>query len=76
MSTQQILKRREALEKVYLEDTLKILRLFEEGWSFCTASKRAGFNYDYAMALRRRNPEFDAYVTQKSYQNRLRKKQP
>lgn len=76
MSTAQILKRKEMLEKIYLEDTLKILRIFEEGWSFCTAAKKAGMNYDYAMALRRRNPEFNAYVMERSYQNRMRKKQP
>lgn len=76
MHREQIQKRREILEKIYLEDTLKILRFFEEGWSFCTAAKKAGMNYDYAMALRRRNPEFNAHVLERSYQNRMRKKQP
>jgi molybdenum-dependent DNA-binding transcriptional regulator ModE len=66
MSTKQVNTRLQMREKIIQEDTKRLLKMFDEGWSFCVSARKVGMSYDYAMSLRRRDPQINEYITSKS----------
>lgn len=50
------------VKEYYESDTLRILQLVKDGWSYQRSVSQCGFSLRYANYLRKQYPEFDAVI--------------